>query len=138
MQSVVVCAFVCIYHMLRLQGTVVQLLYCMKCPSALHTYVHVEYVNNDVHIKQYSRLLRDGGGWLYPVIQRKSSASVVQGLKPANRTGKEKVQTTHQTALTVLPRECATVHGKHPRCFTFLYFSSNSTSSSSLGALAHE
>ena len=75
---------------------------------------------------------------LYPVIQRKSSASVVQGLKPANRTGKEKVQTTHQTALTVLPCECATMHGKHPRYFHLSSFSSNSTSSSSPGAVAHE
>ena len=58
-----------------------------------------------VYTRLYS-LCRDCGGWLYPVIQQKSSASVLQGLKAANGAGEEKVQARyHQTALTVLPRE---------------------------------
>ena len=44
---------------------------------------------------------------MYPVIQQKSSASVLQDRKLVNAPGEVKVWTTHQTALTVLPREHA-------------------------------
>ena len=50
---------------------------------------------------------------MYPILQRKSSACILQDLKAANGTGEEKVQTTYQTALTVLPHEHTPVHGKH-------------------------
>ena len=57
-----------------------------------------------------------------PVVQRKSSASIVQGLKEANGPGEEKVLTTYQTAVTVLP--CKHMpRGKCPRHFPrFVYF----------------
>ena len=43
------------------------------------------------------------------VTQEVSSTSVLQlGLKPANVTGDEEVQTAHQTVLTVLPHEIVT------------------------------
>ena len=48
---------------------------------------------------------------LYTVILWKTSASVLQGLKLANGSGEEKVQTTHQTALSVLLHECETARG---------------------------
>ena len=68
-------------------------------------------------ISQHDSVLKDGGGCLYPVIQHISSASILQGLKAANRTGEEKVQTTCQTALTILPREHAQERYKCPRHF---------------------
>ena len=40
----------------------------------------------------------------------------------ANRTGEEQVWTTHQTALTVLPREDAPARGKRPRHFPHFVF----------------
>ena len=50
-------------------------------------------------------------------IQRESSASVLQGLNVEKRTGEEKVQTTYQAALTVLPRGYMPSRGKRPRHF---------------------
>ena len=67
-------------------------------------------------------------GCLYPVTQWKSSASILQGIKTVNRTGKEKVQITFQTVLTVLPREHASVRGKRLRYFPCFIFFSNSSS----------
>ena len=74
-----------------------------------------------------------GGGCLYPVIQRKSSTSVLQDFKVAKRTGKEKVQTTYQGVLTVLLREHAPAHGKcsrHFPPFVILFFLFSHCSSS--------
>ena len=66
---------------------------------------------------------RDGGGCSYTVIQRKASATVLQGLKTANGTSEEKVQTTHQTALTVLRHEHKPAHGNRLRHFPrFIFF----------------
>ena len=49
------------------------------------------------------------------MIQWESSASVLQGLKAVTKTGEEKVLTTYQTTLTVLPRELMQARGKRPR-----------------------
>ena len=67
-------------------------------------------------------ICRDSGGCLYPVIQRKSSAGILQGLKVATRTGEEKVLVTYQTAPAVLPREDVPACGKRPRHFSPYFF----------------
>ena len=60
---------------------------------------------------------------MYTVIQWKRSASVLQDLKAVKRTGEEKVQTTYQTVLTVVPREHTPARGKRPRHFAgFVFF----------------
>ena len=86
----------------------------------------------------YLFICRDGGGSLYPVIQWNSSASVLQGLKAATRNGEEKVLTTYQTALTVLPCHHAPARGNVQDIFRVSPFSSNSSSSSFPVALAHQ
>ena len=70
----------------------------------------------------------DGGGCSYTIIQRKARATVLQGLKPANGAGEEEVQTTHQTALTVLPHELVPERENRPQHFLRFVFSSNSSS----------
>ena len=76
---------------------------------------------------------------MYPVIQQKSSTSTIQGIQAANRTGEEKVQTTYQTGLSVLPCEHPPARGKHPRqfpcfvCFFFYFFYSHCSSSQTMG-----
>ena len=93
------------------------------CSLRSYTLIYQLWTSLTQHTYNYT----NGGGCLHPVIQRKHSTNVLQGLKPLNGTGKEKVQTAHQTVLTILLHECVTVHQNYPRHFLFLSFSSTSS-----------
>ena len=75
--------------------------WCVSSVSVQNVCVQHPIRRMKYHTAWYCYLCRDGGSYLYPVIQRKSSASVLQDLKAVKRTGKEKVHTIYQAALTV-------------------------------------